>query len=272
MPNIVIPRPNLWKPPAGSVIDFQHPLANGLVGCWPLNEGAGIRVNSAARPAKSIFTVSTTQALADWRAGGVRFAGTQNQYINVTNDNQFDSIVDQFTLEGLVVGTITGSYRSIISFGNQHGAVGSHGSGYMRLNSGNTVTLLRSNVAALVSTARTITDAGVHHFVGTKDGATSRLYIDGVEDSVPGTNSTCNVPSNIYIGADDTNVLFSREWMDGTILKVAAYNRALSPQEVRWLSQEPFAMFRGPEVARRYWVIAGAGIGSSGKRRYGWVI
>ena len=29
------------KPPVGSQINWGHPLARGLVGCWLLNEGAG---------------------------------------------------------------------------------------------------------------------------------------------------------------------------------------------------------------------------------------
>ena len=37
------------KPPIGSQIDWSHPLAKGLVGCWLMNEGGGNVVNDIAR-------------------------------------------------------------------------------------------------------------------------------------------------------------------------------------------------------------------------------
>ena len=35
----------LQKPPLGVGLDFTHPLAQGLVGCWLFNEGSGDKVN-----------------------------------------------------------------------------------------------------------------------------------------------------------------------------------------------------------------------------------
>jgi hypothetical protein len=34
----------LQKPPLGAQIDWSHPLARGLVGCWLMNEGSGARI------------------------------------------------------------------------------------------------------------------------------------------------------------------------------------------------------------------------------------
>jgi hypothetical protein len=35
---------NMTKPPLGAKINFAHPLAKGIVGCWLLNEGMGDKV------------------------------------------------------------------------------------------------------------------------------------------------------------------------------------------------------------------------------------
>src|SRR5690242_1800589 len=36
------------KPPVGTPLARAHPLARGLVGCWPLNEGTGTLARDAA--------------------------------------------------------------------------------------------------------------------------------------------------------------------------------------------------------------------------------
>jgi hypothetical protein len=72
---------NTQKPPIGATIDWSHPLAQGLVGCWMFNEGGGIPIN----------IVSGVQAT---------IAGTPPIYTTEgikTNDNLADTVTQQFT-------------------------------------------------------------------------------------------------------------------------------------------------------------------------------
>lgn len=47
------------KPPPGSQINFGHPLAQGLVGCWLMNEGGGRRIADLASLNSLNFSVSS---------------------------------------------------------------------------------------------------------------------------------------------------------------------------------------------------------------------
>jgi len=57
----------MWvsKPPPGTLIDIAHPLAQGMLGAWPLNEGGGERCNDATG-AGNPATFNTITG-ADWR-------------------------------------------------------------------------------------------------------------------------------------------------------------------------------------------------------------
>ena len=67
---------------------------------------------------------------------------------------------------------------------------GSSGGAYEIWISGNRLTLRSPGVADIVQSTTTIADTNWHHVVGTKDGATSRLYIDGVDRTGTVTNQT----------------------------------------------------------------------------------
>ena len=43
------------KPALGSTIDFNHPLSQGLVGCWLFNEQTGNKIYELANNFESTF-------------------------------------------------------------------------------------------------------------------------------------------------------------------------------------------------------------------------
>ncbi len=71
------------------------------------------------------------------------------------------------------------------------------------------------------------------HLVGTYDGATLRLYIDGVQDPITGslTGSIANAADILPIGTEATN----DEFFGGLIDDVRIYDRALEPHEIKRL-------------------------------------
>jgi hypothetical protein len=86
--------------------------------------------------------------------------------------------------------------------------------------------------------SNSITDSDWHHVIGTNDGTTARLYIDGIErgtDTTPATTLWDN-SANLTIGAETkpSNNNVGRHF-DGTIDEVVIFNRSLSADEVETL-------------------------------------
>ena len=79
------------------------------------------------------------------------------------------------------------------------------------------------------STSYTITQPGMwKYYALTYDGATARLYVDGIHVSTAsGTHSTNN--NRLLIGTWDT----ATEFYDGTIDEIRMYNRALTQPEIQ---------------------------------------
>jgi hypothetical protein len=99
-----------------------------------------------------------------------------------------------------------------------------------RLRTGSTTTTLIAGAGDLV-------EGQWVHVAGVYDGATMRLYQDGVE--VGSASKTGNVAQSavirVFLGANPPGV--DKPW-DGTLRDVRIYERALSPAEVLVLSTE----------------------------------
>lgn len=68
------------NPPLGSQINWGHPLSQGLVGCWLMNERGGKRLNDLA------FNNNLAIAQPDWKGGNLNFDGnSQNLYKSSLN-------------------------------------------------------------------------------------------------------------------------------------------------------------------------------------------
>jgi fibronectin type 3 domain-containing protein len=70
-----------------------------------------------------------------------------------------------------------------------------------------------------------------HHYVGTYDGATLTLYVDGIKNSIPYAGSINAADTgSLYLGWDDGQ---SGRYFNGLLDEVAIYNRPLSDTEVQ---------------------------------------
>jgi len=83
-----------------------------------------------------------------------------------------------------------------------------------------------------VATGTTSLSVGVwHHLVGTYDGTTVRVYVDGVEEgtaSLTGNISSNTAPVRIGVGSGAT----SEQPMDGAVDDPRIYDRVLSAEEI----------------------------------------
>lgn len=83
------------KPPVGTLIDWSHPLAAGLVLAAPLNEGAGGKTFNAANQAGNIGVFQTGSASPTWTSGPYG-----NAITTVSASSQYADFGDIPTLSG----------------------------------------------------------------------------------------------------------------------------------------------------------------------------
>ena len=95
----------------------------------------------------------------------------------------------------------------------------------------NNILLVRNGVSYIVRSTTTTTDTSWHHVVATKSGATSVLYLDGVNVSGTVTNSTMvNTTAALLFGV--VNPASGGGYFAGAMDEFAVYNTALSAATV----------------------------------------
>lgn len=234
-------RPQTVKPPFGSVqINWGHPLAHGLVGCWLFNEGAGDRVFDL----RSIHTGTLING-PTWTYGRTRIA------------LEFDGLNDYVSIPHNAALTITGplSISAWVRLDTNTNHVIAHkavGNGTLnnpytyRLTSSATITFIRANAASFVAveSTGTVSLSVWHHVQVTINVAdVVRHYIDGVLASTPSASiaPTENTePTLLGKRADDNATTF----FDGRMEDVRIYNRELSAIEVFQSYAEPYAFLQ----------------------------
>jgi hypothetical protein len=139
---------------------------------------------------------------------------------------------DAMSVEAWFKRSSTGTADTILEKGS--------GAYKLALTTANRVRFRRSAVADIVDSTITITDTNTwHHVVATKNGATVKLYIDGVDRTGTVTNSTlANSSDPVTIGNNSTT-----EYFDGYLDDVAVYNTALSAARVKahYRAGQPYA-------------------------------
>jgi len=107
---------------------------------------------------------------------------------------------------------------------------------YLRVqSSAGNLQLDSTNVADIVSSTTTpfaSVDGKWRHCVVTKNGATVKLYIDGVDVTGTITNSTCTSPAEDLAIGQQRAAGAGAEWFNGWIAYPAVYNVVLTPTQV----------------------------------------
>lgn len=195
---------------------------------WRLGESSGTVADDASGNGRTgTYTASPTLGQASLIGDAdtsVLFDGsTQNATTALT------AVADTaITLEGWYKGTATSGI--IVARDNsaapKHEAIVEVNGGDARFTVHNAASTLTASV-----TGPTINDNVRHHVVGTYDGTTTRLYVDGVEVGTPATNVTGTLTSTaVYFITGSGRA--SNGNLAGTVDEVAWYQTALSAARI----------------------------------------
>ena len=235
------------KPPAGSEVDWGHPLARGLRRRWLLNEGSGSRVNDVCR--------STAGALVNtpgWSRGGLQFTTALSQY--VLGGNQGD-VQQLFSTEDWTI------FGKIIWRSANGGLICKYPPAYlMTYDYKSLACIIYNGAVSIIGLQQSATDLPLENdpteFAWTvQRQGVSTFYIRGQVSGTPADISShaaeiWPTAANLVLGARDETAGYNTVDMQ----HAGIYNRALTPHEVAWLHAEPYSMIQAPGA--RFWSFA----------------
>ena len=188
-------------------------LADAPVSYWRLNEASGTTAANAlgGGPAgrySGAFTLG-----APGIAGDNAVTLGANGYVNVTHTAALDT-ADNFTLEAWIKRNTINASAGLFAKGTK--------SYQLYIDAANKLILRQTGIGEITRSTTTLTDkTSFHHIAVTKNAATVRLYIDGVDRTATIVNRTLiNTTADLVIGA-------ASGYLNGTLDDVAIYNRAL---------------------------------------------
>ncbi len=231
----------MTKPFRGTILNRTHPFARGLVGAWLFNEGSGNKVFDLSG-GNNTGTLTNMTPSTDWIGGkdgfGLDFDGS-NDHITIPHKDILEP--DIITVVTSFISDRAIQYEEIVRKGNNSGTEsydfirGFPSSGDLRwsIYSGGS---WRDGPFIAINLGQRYT------VVGTYDGSTIRMYLDGYEVGTPVSYSGA-----VGKGGDVLN-FGNRSSGDrhflGKIFYTYIYNRVFTAAEVFQFSKDPYAMFR----------------------------
>ncbi len=218
----------------GQMINWAHPLAKGLVGCWIMNEGSGNRVYDLSGNGNDGDFVNDPAWLPGRAGMAIEFDGG-NDYIFV---NDINGIINTYSIslwvkpktiaaapadpQDLFSGSANKYEPSIEWRNSKFRFVGNRGESYFL-------------------TSNTFNIDLWHHVVFIADNKSRNIFVNGQKelDSISAFTAGWDTTGHL-IGAYD---VIPDNFFNGSIDDVRIWNRALSAQEVSQLYYEPYAMF-----------------------------
>jgi len=249
------------KPPVGSEIDWGHPLSQGLVGAWLMNEGGGNIVRDLVKGNNGTL-VGNTNWSSSVKGIATNFDGN-GDYINIPN---FKMVVDAFSPFSIVFALYpltTADYNQTIGelttgwncfrFHTESGSGVYCGVGG---DNGDRFTPTELPLG-------TVTRNSWNNFVFTIDSGnpgfaygSGRFYKNGNLLAKKTFTSGLNEDwSGFIIGQPDTNTI------NGKFGRLYIYSRALSPSEIQQLYSEPYCFIQ--PIKRRFYSITEAPTGAA---------
>jgi large repetitive protein len=214
-----------------------------LVGCWLLDEGSGpVAYDGGAVPANDATLVGSPTWMPGHSGGAISLNGT-TQYGTTPDETSLD-IVNQITLAAWVKpekyetqdlikkaanGSVNGYELSLST--TKPTDLPSSQKVFARFNQ-----VTSGDTYRLNSTTMYPIDGTWIHAAVTYDGATMRLYINGVQESSLDTNIAIVANDEpLSLGAQRTSGGSASRFFQGTLDDVRVYNRALSVAEIQAL-------------------------------------
>jgi Concanavalin A-like lectin/glucanases superfamily len=200
--------------------------ATGLVAAYGFNEGTGTAVADASGTGNNGTTSNTTRATGGRFGGALSFNGTSSS-VTVPDSNSLD-LVTGMTVEAWVNPAKLGGDWRTVAFKQTGGgmvyALYAHNGASRPIGQVNVV-----GEQNALGTAQLPVNAWTHLAV-TYDGATLRLYVNGVLANSLGVGGPIRTSGGVLkIGG---NTMWG-EWFSGLIDEVRVYNRALGVAEIQ---------------------------------------
>lgn len=231
------------KPTAGFGIDWSHPIARGLIGCWLFGEGGGNSIQNLASLTPAIKTGTPTWAQGRF-GPAPNFVAGSGSYYAAPFDARYNT--GFMTLAAWIRGAPSASTAAIIDRDTETGL---NRIFQFRLTTSSTklhfVPFFSAAPVVTFVGATTINDNKWHHVAAVLDGVNCTLYVDGHIDftvaETRGVDTTGSVGLRIgaHSDAGATSVF------DGIIDTPMMWNRGLSHGEIRQLVIDPFDFMEG---------------------------
>ncbi len=243
----------------GLALDYAHPLARGLAGWWPMNEGGGERVNDISPFGNHGKITGVSPSSTSGWAGGIHGRALaldgSDDYIRVEHSQSL-AITGAVTLHAWVYVTSVATYGFIVGkFGTPTAYAGPY---TMRWNATtgvmDTYRGTGSGENALANTSPTSIPLNAWtHVVFTDDLTTARLWWNGQQVGSASSVgvSIADAGQPLWIGRRTDGY-----YVPGRIAHVRIYNRALDAREVAQLYADPLAGALAPARASRYYSVA----------------
>lgn len=258
------------KPPLGTRINRSHPIANGLIASWLMNEGGGPNVydSAGAYHNKGVLSSIGGAALPTWNVGLLgktilhnRTSYTVGSFINCGANTSLNPN-NAISISCWCFGTAMGSdYQMLVtrSVGDGTGAYELRvDDSTAKVNWG----LSKPTLATLVGNAALASNVW-NHIVATYDGASMKIYVNGKLDNSNSSSGTiASTNEQTCIGLRSLTATGGQFPFVGKIDNVQIWNRALSYSEVNRLFVEPFCFME--QAQRRSPILILPPIGSSG--------
>ena len=239
------------KPPLGTPLNPHLPINDGLVGCWPMNEGAGAQVRDASGNGRHLTVPSGWTWVVDPQCGVCLLAdGTNWMYIPFTAITAYPFTLvaaarvtaEEVNVLRALIGLGSGDYRTryeltlanyTTSDYDRPGMNARFAGGSQNSNSGPYLTPeLQRRVV-----------------VGVFASATSRLLYTNGSFMVEGTASTGIDSSVDVLAVGGSAYSGAQKLTEYDVIEFAAvYNRALTPNEIASLYADPWQGFRRPVI------------------------
>lgn len=247
-------KPSIWnKPPLGSVINWSHPLTRGLVGCYLFNEtGGGVLYDLAPVTANAGLNIVPA---GSWDARGPILSTAR--YINYGSPAKYlFSNTSAFSIFNLIVPTSVtladiwrsdpgGTTRNLLLWRINAGKLDLE---YGRTDGTHFVSFQGGTTISATSPGGVIAVAAVRDYINAK----AYIYLNGVRDGYSATDPPAGTAWQLSAGFYTFyNFSTGTEYFQGVRLLDLIYNRALSADEVQWLTAEPFAFFK----QKRYYTV-----------------
>lgn len=223
------------KPPLGSQLNFSHPLSQGLVGCWLMNEGGGNLVNDSI---KKYNLVKTGGKWGSNIESGFIHDGQNTTKLSWQTEKNivllppFTSLIRVVAVQSGIIQTFSSNYEGVTEkyqIAARSGTVGIYGEGGTQY----------GNLAINVITKKPVNLIGVFYAPNLRrfymdlnkaPDNTGFLHINYISRFTVGFNQAGGYPE---VPPSGTNFIMACYW-----------NRALSPSEIQQLYINPYCFIK----------------------------